>query len=122
MKKYIKALLLVIVFGFSACGQPSTPQQQDIFLTPPAISVTITRENCPSMEIQLDMTVAWTNGDTVLLPIRIDQYDESGKVTDIGRSEVGPGDVFETKFYYTGTYRFYCSEENKDVYGTIIVK
>ena len=122
MKKYIKALFLVIIFALSACGQQNIPQQPDIFLTPPAISVTITRENCPSMELQLDMIAAWTNGDTVPLSIRIDQFDENGKVTDIGRSEIGPGDVFETKFYYTGTYRYYCSEENKDVYGTITVK
>jgi hypothetical protein len=121
MRKYIKPLFLMLIFGISACGQKSTPQQQDIFLTPPAMSVTITRENCPSMEVQLGMTVVWMNGDTVHLPLQIDQYDESGKVTDTGKSEIGPGDVFATKFYYAGIYRYYCSE-NKDVYATITVK
>ncbi len=121
MRKYIKPLLLALIFGISACGAKNDPQQ-DVVLTPPAIGVTITRENCPSLETQVGMTVSWTNGDTVHLPLQIDQYDESGKVTDIGKSEIGPGDTFSVNFYHPGVYRFYCSEENKDVYGTITVE
>ena len=119
MRKYIKPLLLALIFGISACGVKGSPQQN---ITPPAISVTVNRENCPSMETQVGMTVAWTNGDTVRLPLQIDLYDESGKVTDIGKSEISPGDTFSVNFYRPGVYHFYCSEENKDVYGTITVK
>ena len=121
MRKYLKSLLLVMIWGISACGAKNSPQQ-DIFLTPPAISVTITREKCPSMETQVGMTGAWINGDIVKLPIEIVQFDDAGNMTGVGKSEIGPGDAFSTKFYDAGSYRFYCSEENKDVYGTITVK
>jgi plastocyanin len=119
MRKYIKLLLLALIFGISACGVKGSPQQS---ITPPAISVTVNRENCPSMETQVGMTVSWTNGDTVKLPIEIVQVDDAGNMTGVGKSEIGPGDVFSTKFYNAGSYRFYCSEEKKDVYGTITVK
>jgi len=121
MKKYIKTLLLTMIFGISACGAKNNTQQ-DVSLTPPAMSVTITHENCPLLEAQAGMTVSWTNGDMVNLHIEIVQFDDAGNMTGVGKSEIGPGDVFSTKFYYDGTYRFYCSEENKDVYGTITVK
>ena len=81
----------------------------------------ITRKNRPSMEVQLDMTVACANGDVIPLPLQIDQYDESDKATDTGKSEIGTGDVFATKFYCAGPYRFYCSE-NRDLYVIITVK
>ena len=121
MRKYLKSLLLVMIWGISACGAKNSPQQ-DIFLTPPAISVTITREKCPSMETQVGMTVSWKNGDMVKLSIEIVQFDDAGNMTGAGKSEIGPGDAFSTKFYDAGSYRFYCSDENKDVYGTITVK
>lgn len=110
-----------MIFGLSACGAKNDPRQ-NVVPNPPAMSVTITRENCPSMEAQIGMTVVWTNGDTVKLPIALVQIDDAGNVIDAGKSEVGPGDMFSTKFDNTGTYRFYCSGENKDVYGTINVK
>lgn len=74
------------------------------------------------METQVGMTGAWINGDIVKLPIEIVQFDDAGNMTGVGKSEIGPGDAFSTKFYDAGSYRFYCSEENKDVYGTITVK
>ena len=119
MRKYIRPLLLALIFGISACGVKGSPQQG---ITPPAISVTVTRENCPSLETQVGMTVSWTKGDMVKLPIEIVQVDDAGNMTGVGKSEIGPGDVFSTKFYNAGPYRLYCSEDNKDVYGTITVK
>lgn len=74
------------------------------------------------METQVGMTVAWINGDIVKLPIEIVQFDDAGNMTGVGKSEIGPGDMSSTNFNNVGTYRFYCSEENKDVYGTITVK
>jgi len=120
MKKYINTLLLMMIFEIPACGAKNDPQQY-ISLTPPAINVTITRENCPSMEGQLGMTLAWTNGDTVSLPVQIDEFNENGAVTDTSKSNIGPGDIFSIQEFRSGTYRFYCSE-NRDIYGTIIVK
>jgi len=83
--------------------------------------LTITRENCPSMEVQVGMQVVWMNGDTVPLAIRLEKYDDGGNVTDIGQSEINAGDYFYTQFHDVGTYRFYCSD-NKDVYGMITVE
>lgn len=74
------------------------------------------------METQVGMTVAWINGDIVKLPIEIVQFEDAGNMTGVGKSEIGPGDMSSTNFNNVGTYRFYCSEENKDVYGTITVK
>jgi len=120
MNTYFKYLMLITLLMLPACGgqKDATPEY---LLTPPAISVTVTRENCPSIEAQVGTYAQWTNGDTVRLPLQIEQYDAFGAVTDIGRSEIGPGDQFSLYFYETGEYRFFCSE-NKDVYGTITVK
>jgi len=120
MKQYFKYLIMISLLILTACGgrKDATP---DYLLTPPAISVTITRDNCPSIEAQAGTYAQWTNGDTIRLPLQIEQYDEAGTVTDIGRSEIGPGDQFSLYFYEAGEYRFFCSE-NRDIYGTITVK
>ncbi|MFN8381276.1 MAG: hypothetical protein U0V02_05015 [Anaerolineales bacterium] len=121
MKKYIKSLLLVMIFGLSACGQQSIQQQNDILLTPPAIVVKASRDNCPSIEAEVGMTIAWENVDTVSLPIKIEFLDENGKVTDTGLSVIDPETVFSTQFYKTGTYYVYCTD-NADTHATITVK
>jgi len=121
MKKYIKALLLVMIFGLSACGQPSATQQQDVLLAPPAIVVKASRDNCPSIEAEVGMTIAWENVDTVSLPIKIEFLDKNGKVTDTGLSVIDPETVFSTSFPEAGVYHVYCTE-NADVPATITVK
>jgi plastocyanin len=112
-------MIIPFVLMLSACGGiKETPPAY--VLTPPAIRVTITRENCPSIEAQVGTSAEWINGDMVSLPLRIERHDESG-ITDIGQSEIGPGDQFSMYFYEAGEYRFFCSE-NQDVFGTITVK
>jgi len=120
MKRYSKYLIMTMMLLLPACGG-NKDVPPDYLLTPPAVSVTITRENCPSLEIQAGTYAQWTNGDMVGLLIRVEQYDKSGMVTDIGRSEIQPGDQFSMLFYDAGEYSFFCSE-NKDVYGTLTVK
>jgi len=111
---------MLLVLLLPACGGKKAISPAYL-LTPPAISVTITRENCPSIQAQVGTEAEWINGDTVSLPIQFEQRDAAGVVTDIGSSEIGPGDRFSILFHDTGEYRFYCSAD-KDVYGTITVK
>ena len=121
MNKYIKTLLVVMIFGLSACGQSRTTPQQDVFLDPPAIVVKASRENCPSIVAEVGMTIAWENVDTVSLPIKIEFLDENGKVTDTGLSVIDPETVFSTSFSEAGVYHVYCTE-NADIPSTITVK
>jgi plastocyanin len=94
---------------------------QVVPMTAPAISVSISREDCASMEVQVGTQVVWTNADTVTLPVRLEKVDDNGNSTLVIGSEIGPGDYFSTQLPNAGTYRFYCTEE-KDKYGTINVK
>lgn len=121
MRKYIKALLTVLIFGISACGLQSTPQQQDVLITLPAIVIKASRDNCPSIEAEVGMTIAWENVDTISLTIKIELLDENGKVTATGLSVLDPETVYSTQFYEVGTYYVYCTD-NADTPATITVK
>lgn len=111
-------LCLILAFIMAGCGAKNT---SSVAVTPPAMSVTITQENCPSMEAQVGVQLAWTNGDTVSLPIQLDKIDENGNITATSKSEIGPGDQFSIQMSVPGTYIFYCSD-NKDIRGFITVK
>ena len=115
----IHTYILIFVLLLSGCGNLNV-QQSDIPIAPPAISVTITQNNCLSIEAEIGMTVAWTNGDSVVLPLAIEGLDANGNVVDKGTSEIGPGDTFSTQFMEAGIYRIYCSAD-REVYGTITV-
>lgn len=125
MKRYAM-ILLFITLGLYACQsraaetqivtQPA--EQPGLIIDSPTISISFSRESCTSMEVQAGTEIAWTNEDTVTLPVQLKQLDNAGNETDISGSEIGPGDQFSTQLQDAGTYRFYCSE---DVYGTIVV-
>lgn len=117
LKKYLIALIFVIVL--SACGKKEI--QPDVFLTPPSISVDMSRENCPSIEAEVGMTVAWKNVDTVSQPIKVERLNADGSVADTGRSTIDPGTIFALQFYEAGIYHVYCTE-NANTYATITVK
>lgn len=119
MKKYFVYLLPLFALIISACGSKGD-EVPEVLLTPPAISVNITRENCPSMELEAGMWVAWTNVDTVSLPIKIEFPDENGKVIDTGMSVIDPGSTFSTNFPDVGSFRVYCTDA--DTYSTVTVK
>ena len=126
MKRFAM-ILLFTAFGLCACQPPpaetqtatQAAEQPGLIIDSPTINIGVSRESCTSMEVQAGTEIAWTNEDTVTLPVQVKQLDEAGNETDISASEIGPGDQFSTQLQETGTYRFYCSE---DVYGTIIVK
>ena len=62
---YTKILLvfLFLMSTLTACAGVSTPAES--ILTPPAIGVQITKDGCPSIEVQGGMQIAWTNLDDV---------------------------------------------------------
>ena len=119
MKKYSVYLLLLVALILSACGSKGD-EVPEVLLTPPAIIVQASRDNCPSIEAEVGMTVAWENVDTVSLPIKIEFPDENGKVTDTGLSVIEPGTTFSTNFPKAGIFRVYCTDA--DTYSTVTVK
>lgn len=120
MEKYFAYLLPIIILSLSACGA-KRDEVPEVLLTPPAITVEASRENCPSIETEVGMTVAWKNVDTVSLPIKIEYLDENGKVTDTGLSVIDPETVFSTNFPEAGVYHVYCTDD-AETYSTITVK
>ena len=115
-----KLILFFLPFMIVACGSKGD-EMPDVLLTPPAIIVEASRHNCPSIEAEVGMTIAWENVDTVSLPIKIEFLDENGKVTDTGLSVVDPETVFSTSFLEAGVYYVYCTD-NADTPSTITVK
>lgn len=118
MNKYL--ILFSLPFMIAACGSKGD-EMPDALLTPPAIIVEASRDNCPSIEAEVGMTIAWENVDTVSLPIKIEFRDENGKVTDTGLSVIDPETVFSTSFPEAGVYYVYCTD-NADTPATITVK
>lgn len=123
MKKYSAIFLgLVWILGLTACGTKNeTEQSIPVSLTPPAMIVIITREICPSIEVQAGMEMMWMHGDKGTLPITVEELDDNGNVLTIGKSEINSDNLFSVWFEHAGTYHLYCSE-NRDVYATITVK
>lgn len=115
-----KLILIFLPFMIVACGSKGD-EMPDALLTPPAIVVEASRENCPSIEAEVGVTIAWENVDTISLPIKIEFRDENGKVTDTGLSVIDPETVFSTSFPEAGVYYVYCTE-NDDTPATITVK
>lgn len=119
MKKYFVYFLPLSALILSACGSKGD-EIPEVLLTSPAISVDVTRENCPSMELEAGMWVAWTNVDTVPLPIKIEYPYEKEKGAGTGLSVIDPGTTFSTNFPDAGIFRVYCTDT--DIYSTITVK
>lgn len=116
----VKWLLLFLIAVFmSACGnQRST---QDTVENLPTISVQITKDICPSIEIQSGMQVEWTNignEDRVLL---LERKDENGNLVDFGGTDLlQPGSSFLFTLTQPGQYLYYCSKDHIS-FGSIIV-
>lgn len=119
MKKYLVYLLPLVTLTLSACVSKGG-EVSEALLTPPAITVEASRDNCPSIEVEVGMWVAWTNVDTVSLPIKIEYPYEKGKGAGTGLSVIDPGTTFSTNFPDAGIFRVYCTDT--DIYSTITVK
>ena len=90
-------------------------------LTPPAIGVEITKEECPSIEVQAGMQIAWTNTDDVDRVLLIERKDASGAIVEQGGTDLlQPGTTFSTTLTMPGQYTYYCSKDHT-AFGTITV-
>jgi plastocyanin len=129
MKKYLVLFLLVLTTLPTACKQATTQQEtqgqilqkNEVFLTAPAIALTITREDCSGIEVAPGTQVMWTNADTVPLTFKMEQLNENDEVVNTETSELKPGATMSKTFPAPATYRYYCSKE-MDGYRTIVVK
>jgi plastocyanin len=112
-------VILTLALALTACGTQPAPASP--VLTPPAISVQITKDDCPSLDVQVGMQIAWTNADSEDHIVLIEQKDEQGNVTDSGGTDLlQPGTTFSITLLDSGTYTYYCSQDRK-AYGTITV-
>lgn len=122
MDRKIFSLLFVVWLlagTLVACSSRQTSEAP--VLTPPAISVEITGDNCPSVEVQAGMQVAWTNRDDIDRTLMFERKDENGALIDSGGIDLlQPGSTFSTTFIEPGQYTYYCSEDRTE-FGTITV-
>lgn len=102
-----------------ACGGNKLPSSQPI--TPPAIEVQITRENCPFIEISSAMQISWVNNDNIDDILLIEFKGEQGVITEAGGTDMlQPRTTFSIASLSSGEYIYYCSKNRLDI-GTILV-
>ena len=112
-------VFLFIVLFITACG--STRSSSKPVVTPPAISVQITKDYCPSLEIQSGMQIAWTNVDSTDRALWLERRDEQGNLSDSGGTDLlQPGTTFTITLTDPGQYIYYCSKD-RTTFGTIAV-
>jgi len=110
--------LAILVLSLTACrGQSPVPPP----VNAPAISVQITGDYCPSVEVQPGMQIMWTNTDSVDHTIILERTNEQGVVIDSGATDLlQPGDSISTTLGEAGQYTYYCSKDRTS-FGTITV-
>jgi len=86
MKIRVWLVLLFIVLFMAACGGTRPPMEPVV--TPPAISVQITKDYCPSLEVQSGMQIAWTNADNMDRVPWLERKDEQGILIDSGGTDL----------------------------------
>jgi hypothetical protein len=84
----------------------------------PGISLSITGSSCPSVEINRDDRITWTNEDRVEHRIRI-EHEDGDPMVDL--SELQPGDTASVTFPQAGSFTYTCSEDQAST-GTITVQ
>ena len=113
----LAVIMAILVLSTACVGRnPAAP-----LVTPPAISVQVTEDYCPSIELQTGMNVAWTNQDNADRAIILGRLDEQGVFAESGGTDLlRPGDTFSTQFNEPGRYAYYCSVD-RSTFGTITV-
>lgn len=120
-KKWFRLLFETFLFAaiLIACNDGDT--QPAPVLTPPAISVGITGDECPSIKAQVGMQVAWTNQDKVDHALMLERTDENGVLIDSGGTDLlQPGSTFSITLIEPGLYTYFCSVD-RTAFGTITV-
>ena len=111
---FIAVSLVLSIVSCSRQGPVEPP------ISAPGISVQITKDDCPSIEVEAGMQVTWTNVDHVDRALIVERTDEQGVVVSAGGTDrLGPGDSFSTSFD-VGQYPSFCSED-RTTFGTITV-
>ncbi len=117
IRPFIPTLLLALTL--TACGV--SPVTETWIPTPPAISVQITDEYCPSVEIQPGTQIAWTNLDDKDRLLIIERTDDQGNVVDSGGiGLLQPGGTFSIILSEAGEYTYFCSLDRTE-FGMIHV-
>ena len=120
-RKHLSLLFVTLFLSgiLVACSGEGT--QPAPALTPPAISLEIKGNECPSLEAQVGMQVAWTNRDNVDHILVLERTDDNGVLIDSGGTDLlQPGSTYSITLIEPGQYTYYCSED-RAVFGTITV-
>jgi hypothetical protein len=113
---FVNLFLVGILAACSGGGTQTAPE-----LSPPAISLEIKGNECPSLEAQVGMQVAWTNRDNVDRVLVLERTDNNGVLIDSGGTDLlQPGGTYSITLIEPGQYTYYCSED-RGVFGTITV-
>lgn len=120
-RKHFSLLFVTLFLAgiLAACSSGDT--QPAPVLTPPAISLEIKGNECPSLEAQVGMQVAWTNQDNVDHVLVLERTDENGVLIDsAGTDLLQPGSTYSITLIEPGQYTYYCSKDHA-AFGTITV-
>jgi plastocyanin len=114
---FIFSLAFLLAFAaLAACGSAEkTPAPG---ATIPGISISIKGSTCPSVQINHNDQITWTNEDTVEHPIRV-EYSDGNPLADLG--VLKPGDSASLTFPQAGSFRYTCSGGQEST-GTITVQ
>lgn len=119
MKRTAILLFLAVAAGLlalSGCAQSASAPE--VAVTAPAISLDITGDTCPGIEVAAGTQVAWTNRDTAAHIVR--HEPEGGGEATFDSGELAPGDSFVFTFIEPGLYPYRCTEGSATL-GTVTV-
>jgi hypothetical protein len=109
--------LFLLILILTACGGGQTPPAAQG--TPPALGVLITDINCPSVEVESGMQVAWTNKGGQVYVVQSAPGPDGSRYFDSG--ELQPGDSFVFTFTGPGIYLYQCTPDG-EMTGTVTIK
>lgn len=113
-------VLTAMAMLLSACGTPPAPEVAPLAgLTPPAITVYITDESCPNVEVETGFSIGWRNDGKKKHILQSEPQPDGQRLFDSGTLQ--PGDGFAMTFDKPGTITYRCSEDGS-LKGMITVR